>query len=167
MKILLVIHGYPMRYNAGSEVYTQTIAQALARRHEVHVFTREENPFVPDYALRQEQDPDEPRVGLHIVNMSRARDRYQHVGVDQRFAEVLERVRPDVVHVGHLNHLSTSLLAEAAGRGLPIVYTLHDFWLMCDCDRRLVRAAIDPPAQAEGPRGAASSGHNQRITNDR
>ena len=30
MKILQVIHGYPMRYNAGSEVYTQTLCQGLA-----------------------------------------------------------------------------------------------------------------------------------------
>jgi glycosyltransferase involved in cell wall biosynthesis/MoaA/NifB/PqqE/SkfB family radical SAM enzyme len=131
MKILQVIHGYPMRYNAGSEVYTQTLSQALAQRHEVHVFTREENPFAPDYALRRDADPDDERVTLHVVNMPRFRDRYRHLGVDQRFAEVLDQVKPDVVHVGHLNHLSTSLLAEAAGRGLPIVFTLHDYWLMC------------------------------------
>lgn len=131
MKILLVIHGYPMRYNAGSEVYTQILASALAERHEVHVFTREENAFVADYALREETDSADPRVQLHVVNMPRSRDRYRHAGVDQRFAEVLDRVRPAVVHVGHLNHLSTSLLTEAATRGLPIVYTLHDYWLMC------------------------------------
>ena len=40
MEILLVIHGYPMRYNAGSEVYTQGLAQAVADRHEVRVFAR-------------------------------------------------------------------------------------------------------------------------------
>lgn len=131
MKVLQVIHGYPMRYNAGSEVYTQTLAQGLAQRHEVHVFTREENPFAPDYSLRNDVDPDDRRVKLHVVNMPRHRDRYRHVGVDQRFAEVLDRVRPDVVHVGHLNHLSTSLLGEAAARGLPVVFTLHDYWLMC------------------------------------
>ena len=34
MKILQIIHGYPMRYNAGSEVYTQGLAQALAERSE-------------------------------------------------------------------------------------------------------------------------------------
>ncbi len=131
MRVLQVIHGYPMRYNAGSEVYTQTLAQALAERHEVHVFTREENPFAEDYALRDDVDPDDARVRLHVVNMPRFRDRYRHAGVDARFAEVLEQVQPDVVHVGHLNHLSTSLLAEAAARGLPIVFTLHDYWLMC------------------------------------
>lgn len=131
MKILQVIHGYPMRYNAGSEVYTQTLCHALADRHEVHVFTREDDSFALDYALRQEVDRDDSRVNLHVINMPRSRDRYRHVGVDQRFAELLDRLNPDLVHVGHLNHLSTSLVTEAAAREIPIVYTLHDYWLMC------------------------------------
>ena len=63
MKILQVIHGYPMQYNAGSEVYTQTLCHALADSgHEVHVFTREENSFEPDFTLRQERDVDDDRI---------------------------------------------------------------------------------------------------------
>ncbi len=131
MKILQVIHGYPMRYNAGSEVYTQTLCHGLADRHEVHVFTREEDSFASDYRLHVESDPDDPRIKLHIVNNPRNKDRYRATGIDQRFAEVLDQVQPDIVHVGHLNHLSTSLLQEAANRQIPIVYTLHDYWVMC------------------------------------
>lgn len=132
MKILKVIHGYPMRYNAGSEVYTQTLCHELARRHhEVHVFSREEDAFSRDFHMRTERDVDEPRVTLHLVNNPRYKDRYRATGVDQRFAEVLDRLTPDIVHVGHLNHLSTSMLAEAATRAVPVVYTLHDYWLMC------------------------------------
>ena len=131
MKVLQVIHGYPMRYNAGSEVYTQTLCQALAERHDVHVFTREENPFAPDFEMRLERDREDARVALHVVNNPRNRDRYLEPGIDRRFAETLDRVRPDVVHVGHLNHLSTSLPAAAAARSIPVVYTLHDYWLMC------------------------------------
>jgi glycosyltransferase involved in cell wall biosynthesis/MoaA/NifB/PqqE/SkfB family radical SAM enzyme len=131
VKILKVIHGYPMRYNAGSEVYSQALCQAFAERHEVHVFTREEDAFAPDYRLRAERDADDPRVTLHLVNNPRLKDRYRATGIDQRFAEVLDLVNPDVVHVGHLNHLSTSLLREAALREIPIVFTLHDYWLMC------------------------------------
>jgi len=131
MKILKVIHGYPMRYNAGSEVYSQTLCHGLADRHEVHVFTREENPFLPDYALSEERDPDDPRIRLHVVNMARFKDRYRHEGVDERFSEVLSSVQPDVVHIGHLNHLSTSLVSRAAEAEIPIVFTLHDYWLMC------------------------------------
>lgn len=132
MKILQVIHGYPMRYNAGSEVYTQTLCHGLAAAgHEVHVFTREEDPFAPDCALRREHDAEDGRVSIHLVNIPDSRDRYRRPGVDRRFAEVLDAVRPEVVHVGHMNHLSTSLLAEAASRQTPVLYTLHDYWLAC------------------------------------
>ena len=131
MKIVQVIHGYPMRYNAGSEVHTQTLCHGLAGRHEVHVFTREEDPFAPDDATRDERDPDDARIHLRLVNASRGRDRYRNPGVDQAFAALLDEVRPDIVHIGHLNHLSTSLVATAAAREVPIVYTLHDYWVMC------------------------------------
>ena len=131
MKILKVIHGYPMRYNAGSEVYSQGLAQALAERHEVHVFTRRENGFAPEYAMTEETDAADSRVSLHVVNMARARDGYRHAAVDDAFARLLGELRPDVVHVGHLNHLSTSLVFPAKARGVPVVFTLHDYWLMC------------------------------------
>jgi hypothetical protein len=73
MKILKVIHGYPMRYNAGSEVYSQTLCHGLAERHEVHVFTREEDAFAPDFRLRTEHDADDPRITVHVVNNPRSR----------------------------------------------------------------------------------------------
>jgi glycosyltransferase involved in cell wall biosynthesis/MoaA/NifB/PqqE/SkfB family radical SAM enzyme len=144
MKILQVIHGYPMRYNAGSEVYTQTLSHGLAAQHEVHVFTREEDSFAPDFRLREESDPLLPAIRLHLVNLARSRDRYRHAGVDQRFAELCERLRPDVVHIGHLNHLSTSLVFEAAARAIPIVYTLHDYWVMCPRGQFMQMHPADP-----------------------
>jgi glycosyltransferase involved in cell wall biosynthesis/MoaA/NifB/PqqE/SkfB family radical SAM enzyme len=145
MKILQVIHGYPMRYNAGSEVYTQTLSQALvARGHEVHVFTREEDPFGPDFRVRGETDADDDRIRLHVINNPRARDRYRQVGIDRAFAELLDRLVPDIVHIGHLNHLSTSLVREAAARAIPIVFTLHDFWLMCPRGQFMQSDPADP-----------------------
>ncbi len=121
-----------MLYNAGSEVYSQTICHGLVTRgHEVHVFTREEDPFRPDGAVRHETDADEPRVQVHYVNNPRHKDRYRVNEIDHCFAKLLEQLKPDIVHIGHLNHLSTSMVNEAKQRGIPIVYTLHDYWLMC------------------------------------
>ncbi len=131
MRILQIIHGYPPRFNAGSEVYTQTLCRALADRHEVHVFTREEDPFAPDARLRVDADVADPRIRLHLVNNPRNKDRYRDHRIDARFQDVLADVRPDVVHVQHLNHLSTSLVFAAATQEIPIVYTLHDYWIMC------------------------------------
>lgn len=144
MRVLQVIHGYPMRYNAGSEVYTQALAGALAERHETHVFTRKEDPFQPEYAMWREADSEAPRVTLHVVNMAHGRDRYRHDEVDARFADVLAEVRPHVVHVGHLNHLSTSLVFTARERRIPVVFTLHDYWLMCPRGQFLQLRPADP-----------------------
>jgi len=133
MKIIKVIHGYPMRYNAGSEVYSQMLCQYLAKEHDVHVFTRKEDVFLPDYSQSAECDPDDLNVKLHVVNLpsDRHRYRYRHAEIDAQFARLIEEVNPDIVHIGHLNHLSTSLVKEAYDRQVPIVFTLHDYWLMC------------------------------------
>ena len=143
MKILKVIHGYPLRYNAGSEVYSQTLCQALADDHEVHVFTREENPFEEDFNLRQERDPDDDRICLHLINIpsEKFRYRYQHQEVDAQFAALLEHLKPDIVHIGHLCHLSTSILPVIAKKKIPIIYTLHDYWLMCPRGQFLQRCS--------------------------
>lgn len=133
MKILKVIHGYPMRYNAGSEVYSQTLCQALADHHEIHVFTRMENPFLPDYVIKKEVDPTDFRISIHNININgiRNKDKYNHPEVNIAFAGLLEKLNPDIVHIGHLNHLSTGIVFEAKKRNIPIVFTLHDYWLMC------------------------------------
>ena len=174
MKVLQVIHGYPMRYNAGSEIYTQTLCHALAGRHEIHVFTREEDPFAPDFRMRIERDPDHAEVTLHVVNNPRNRNRYREPGIDRRFVEVLDRIRPDVVHVGHLNHLSSALPFEAATRSIPVVHTLHDYWVMCpprpvhaDLSRRTLntrgpRAAVRRTASAPSVATPATSGALRR-----
>jgi len=128
MKILQVVHGYPPRYNAGSEVYTQTLAHALARQHEVMVFSRLEDQYLPPYTEIDEMDADIP---VRLINMPHFRDRYRHERVDAAFDRCLDEFAPDVVHIQHLNHLSTSLVEKAAARTMPVIFTLHDFWLMC------------------------------------
>lgn len=132
MKILKVIHGYPNRYNAGSEVYSQTLCQELVKRgHEVVVFTRQEDAYRQEYSVIWDRDPLCRDIRLCIINMAHSRDGYQHGAVDQAFAKLLDEYQPDIVHVGHLNHLSISLVFEVKKRGLALVFTLHDFWLMC------------------------------------
>lgn len=132
MKILKVIHGYPYRYSAGSEVYSQILCQGLvAQGHEVVVFTRQENAYKQEGATEWETDPSCPAIKVCLVNMAHAKDGYRHTPVDRAFAELLDEYKPDIVHIGHLNHLSTSLMEEIHKRNLPLVFTLHDFWLMC------------------------------------
>lgn len=133
MKILKIIHGYPPLYNAGSEVYSQLLCHGLSKKHEIQVFTREENPFAKDFSVRTLHDALQPKIKLHIINIpgEKFRYRYRHAQVDRVFSDLLHQFTPEIVHIGHLNHLSTSSVYEIAKRNIPIVYTLHDYWLMC------------------------------------
>lgn len=129
MHILKIIHGFPPHYNAGSEVYSQSICNELSKKHRVTVFTREENPYEPDFSLRHEIRHE----NLHIwyVNMARGKDGFRHATIDGKFAILLSELHPDIAHIGHLNHLSTGLVDQLTLAEIPIVFTLHDFWLMC------------------------------------
>ncbi len=75
----------------------------------------------------------QPAIKLHVINIpsEKFHYRYQHAQVDKIFSSLLQQIKPAVVHIGHLNHLSTSLIFEIVKHNIPIVYTLHDYWLMC------------------------------------
>jgi glycosyltransferase involved in cell wall biosynthesis len=129
MKILKIIHGYPPQYNAGSEVYSQSICDELCKENEVFVFTREENPYQPDFSIRKENAKN--NLTLFYVNMAQGKDGFKHKVIDEKLSEIVAEIRPDVAHVGHLNHLSTGIVKVLKEMKIPIVFTLHDFWLMC------------------------------------
>lgn len=138
MHILKIIHGYPPNYNAGSEVYSQSICNELSKTHKVSVFTREENVYAPCFSIRKELIND--NLTLYFVNNPQGKDGYRHQQMDYNFADLLKKLNPDVAHVGHLNHLSTGLIDELNTLKIPIIFTLHDFWLMCPRGQFLTRS---------------------------
>jgi glycosyltransferase involved in cell wall biosynthesis/organic radical activating enzyme len=138
MHILKIIHGYPPNYNAGSEVYSQSICNELAKKHKVSVFTREENPYASDYAIRHETGQN--NLDFYFANNPQSKDGYRHKQLDENFSELLKQIKPDIAHIGHLNHLTTGLVDVLNKQNIPIVFTLHDFWLMCPRGQFLTRS---------------------------
>jgi glycosyltransferase involved in cell wall biosynthesis/MoaA/NifB/PqqE/SkfB family radical SAM enzyme len=132
MKVLKVIHGYPPYYSAGSEVYSQNLSHELSKQgHEVMVFTREELTGQLDASIRDEYDEIDTNIKVRRVNMANHKDRYIHKPLDNAFEQTISDFKPDVVHFGHLNHLSINLPLIATRAGLPCIFTVHDFWMMC------------------------------------
>jgi glycosyltransferase involved in cell wall biosynthesis/MoaA/NifB/PqqE/SkfB family radical SAM enzyme len=138
MHILKIIHGYPPNYNAGSEVYSQSVCNELSKHHKISVFTREENPYKPCFAIRHVKE--HKNLNLYYANNPQGKDGYRHEELDENFAALITEIKPDVAHIGHLNHLSTGIVDELKKQGIPIVFTLHDFWLMCPRGQFLTRS---------------------------
>lgn len=134
MKILLVIHGYPPYYMAGSEVYTYNLARELAKSNEVYVFHRIEDKSIP---LFQKQNTMQENVHIRLINNyepvnATFYDKYLNPKIDEEFRDYVNCVKPEVIHFGHLSHLSTQLPIIAKREfGLPVLFTIHDFWMFC------------------------------------
>lgn len=170
MKILKVIHGYPPYYSAGSEVYSQTLARKLSDNHEVQVFSRHENSFLPSFHYSTVLDYGDPRILLHLINIPITKYRYKFINeeVNTRFEKIIDDFKPDLIHFGHLNHLSISLPEIAAKRGISTVYTLHDFWLMCPRGRFIQRNSDEllKPCDGQEDKKCATECYKGYFTGD-
>ncbi|WP_457557942.1 glycosyltransferase [Candidatus Harpocratesius sp.] len=128
-RLLIVHHGFPPEHEAGSEVYTYNLANILKNYFNIRIFYRTLQN-VPRYMKSVEkegilhyiiQEPDE----LEFTKL------HEQPKVDEHFRQILSQFKPHFVYFGHLNHLSLSLVSIAKSFGVIIIFTLHDYWLLC------------------------------------
>lgn len=133
MRILLVAHRYPPRNHAGVEVYTAGLARALrSAGHTVAVFCAEKDIALPDGVLRRRQHEGvEVHEWINNLIHDDPRESFDLPRAEEAFDAVLASWRPEVVHFLHLLYLSLGLPRRARERGIPSIYTMHDFWLQC------------------------------------
>jgi len=139
-RILYVAHGFPPDQMAGAEVYTWAVArEAAARGSDVSVLAPADRPGHAEHALVEEQQDGVRvlRLNQHNLGLDRLEATWRDPAVDRVFAGLLERLRPEVVHVQHTIGTSAGVLAVARAAGLPTVFTLHDFWFQCPRGQRL------------------------------
>ena len=140
MRIVQVVNGLPPEYLGGTETYAAALAQELARQgHDVAVFTRRENARQPEYAVETTtvEQVEIARINNTQRGITSFADSYQNDTIAARFGEMLDRFQPDVVHFQHLVYLSTTCVREVVQRQIPVVMTLHDYWLICQRGRFL------------------------------
>ncbi|RUM58804.1 MAG: hypothetical protein DSY60_01000 [Persephonella sp.] len=132
MKILQVIHGFPPYYMAGSEVYTYNLTNELSKNNEVFIFTRIENPFMKPFETIEEKIKN---LNIYRINNPTPEysieRKYLNKNIDKIFEEFLAKIKPDIVHIQHLSHLSTNIVNIVKDYNIPIVFTIHDFWMFC------------------------------------
>ncbi|MFQ5353525.1 MAG: glycosyltransferase family 4 protein [Thermodesulfobacteriota bacterium] len=141
MKILEVIHDFLPRHTAGSEVYTYKLSRELTTKgHEVSLFFTEAERGTPQYTLRKGAY-DGLAYFEAIVNRSYSgfEETYDNSSMEQLFTEVLEETRPDIIHLQHLINHSMGYIDIARERSIPVVFTLHDYWLTCPLGGQRIR----------------------------
>ena len=134
MRVLVIAHGFPPSGTGGAELYAQAMARRIAARgDDVVVLAREHDPSADEFRVREDRSG--PLRVYWINNTFRTTrdfsETYRQPAIDRAAAAVIDRVRPAVAHVHHLTGLSTTILDELARRKIPVVLTLHDYWMIC------------------------------------
>jgi len=150
MNILMVVHQFLPRHVAGSEIYTYRLAQALRERgHRVQLFFTEIRPDRPQYELSRGEFEGIPYFeAVHNRVFASLGQLYRDPQMEQLFERVLDQVTPDIVHVQHLHLHSIGYIDLARRRRLPLLYTLHEYMLMCLNEGLLLRPG---PTLCGGP----------------
>ena len=124
LSVLLIAHGFPPRETAGTERHTEALAASLKQRgHRVMVASATRAPGRPQYERMIEGDV--ARIVNNIATRALA-DGEVDPAIDQFMTETESAFQPDVVHVHHLQFLSSTMRFSA-----PTVVTLHDQWAWC------------------------------------
>lgn len=132
MKVLHLVHQYPPANIGGTELYTASVAHALAKRgHEVTVLYRGSSPGV---GLERHEEDDvlvvKTWAGLLSPNrrfLATLRDD----PTEQAFERVLDETRPDLIHIQHLMGFPGTIISSIREQGVPFLITLHDYWWFC------------------------------------
>ncbi len=135
MKILMVHKFYYIE--GGAERYYFNLCELLQRHgHEVIPFAmhhprNEATPysdFFVDYF-----EPDRELARLGVINGLRAAARViYNRQAQQRIELLIDAVRPDIAHVhGVYHHLSPSVLFSLKRKKLPVIFTLHEYKILC------------------------------------
>ncbi|HYA23083.1 MAG TPA: glycosyltransferase family 4 protein [Terriglobales bacterium] len=133
MKILFCNkYNYPF---SGTEVYLFELMDLLrSQGHEVALFSMqdshgEQTPydqyFVPHIDFKETGSGVVARAKLaaHAIYSSDARNRLR---------QMISAFRPDIAHVRNIyHHLSPSILWELKAQGIPVLYHLNDFKVLC------------------------------------
>jgi glycosyltransferase involved in cell wall biosynthesis len=134
--VVLALHQFPPYGNGGTEQLVAWTARALSQAgHAVRIVAA-----IPrrSSASAQSRDPLDSDLDVAFLEPStdktasgRIRCEYADPHMGEAFGRVLDGFRPDVVHFFHLGGLTACALEEAAGRGIPTVVMVTDFWFEC------------------------------------
>jgi len=134
-----VISGYLPDDWGGTQLHLRDLCkEQKAMGHRVEIFARCGGEG-DDFALSQDlyEDVVVTRIRNNFSDVDCLEKLYTHPVIDAKFRTFLEEKTPDLVHVHHLTCLSSSMIDVAWSLGIPVVMTLHDFWMQCPRGQRI------------------------------
>ena len=143
MRVLLISHYFLPYSVGGTEEYAFLLARELVRRgHTAHVFHGIlDDPELGEEELREHEYEGVPCTGVSadLCSIDDFSGTWRRAAVDRAFARFLAGRVFDLAHVQHLTRLSLGIVEQLRARGIPVLITLHDYWMQCALGQRVQR----------------------------
>jgi glycosyltransferase involved in cell wall biosynthesis len=156
MRILVASASYPTpahpEFLGGAETFSNQLCEALAKRGNEVCVVRS-GPAWATWDNETANDVDVvtlPTRNLYSPWLNRSSNAYVRAvwhfiedrsSASPGFDRVLREFVPDVFHTNGLYGLTTAVWAKARARHIPVVHTLHDYYLICARSRRFKNGA--------------------------
>ena len=158
LRVLYITNNHPDVWIGGCEVYSYELFRGMKESGEVQPFLLARTT-APGYSGHRSSP-------FHRLNGSEdqilwSMEGYNHFYMTSRqkaqytvhFANLLQALRPEVVHLQHTHGLGLELIRQIRTTlpGVPIVYTLHEFLPLCFADGLLLRRTDGGLCQGPSP----------------
>lgn len=131
LKIVHIVHQFFPLHCLGAELSTYDLAKAQMRDgHSVTIMAGEYGHLFRELKVEEIRYEDLPVLRLYF-NPRTDNGFLAHKGIYQTVRRIFEQIKPDVVHIQHLENLSLSVIKAAKDLKIPTVLTLRDYALIC------------------------------------
>jgi len=159
MKILIISHGHPTFSPGGGEIAAYELFKGLTRAgHDASFLARVGSPHtIAHNGTRFQTVPHTPSEYLYF---SDGIDHFLQSGLTiaegpnlHNLRTLLKELKPDVIHFQHSAHLGLEWLriCRECIPGAAIVYTLHEYLLICNRDGQMLRTYDSQPCDRATP----------------
>ncbi|MEJ2098716.1 MAG: glycosyltransferase [Desulfobacterales bacterium] len=138
-KLSILFFMYGWLEEGGGTILPRQIARAFARRgHRMTVvYAASQNlPDKPPYYVKETEEAGVRLFGIYnrpeaLYDPQHPEREIEDQSVRKIIAKIIGETKPDIVHYHNLHTLSMSVAEEVRQRGIPSVYTSHNYWLLC------------------------------------
>ncbi|WP_158783530.1 CmcI family methyltransferase [Pantoea sp. BAV 3049] len=121
-------------YNPRSFGGATVVAEEMNKRFDqnqdinIHVLTSLSEEYAAPYQLRRYGAYKHECFGIGLPSFVSETDQILNKKIDIPFQQVLDIVKPDIVHLHSIQGLGLSMVDLCKSRNIPVIVTAHDFW---------------------------------------
>jgi len=159
-KVLILAHNHPWLFPGGAEILAYDLFKAIRSETDYEPFfigaaTPNVKQFHTDTSFQAVVDaPDEMVLeGEPFDYFYQSRPTHKFKDLYQDFKKFLEQFQPDIIHLHHTMRIGLEAIhvARATLPNVKIVYTLHEFILMCHNNGQMIRVQNDELCHRASP----------------